>query len=373
MTSNTILIWGAPSSLPPNESFRKSYERSGENFGNILIGNGVKTVLDGYQFSTRDDYQTPEEVNEKCDHIVIPAANFLWKSFDFGYMADFLERCTVPITMVGLGAQTNDRSRISEIHPNTLRMVRVISERSPSIGVRGYYTAEVLAANGILNTEVLGCPSLYTKLTPPAAPPKWLPEDIRTLSVNFSRRVAGHAFDEYRLQVIENALLKVAIANDLTFVAQDELEELTLSIEPKEENRSDVITNYFSSSNENDVISYFKNYSTYFCNVDDWSTYIKSKSGSIGSRLHGNLISLINGVPSLTIAHDSRTLEMCALTGIPHIHIKDIPTDEIPGNFLTEQLSLADFCLFSKNMTTLFKRYDTFLQNHNLTHKLNRA
>lgn len=371
MTSKTALLWGAPFILPYGENYKTSYERSGDNFGNILIGNGVVSVLDGYQLAERTDFQSPEEVNEKCSHIIIPAANFLWKSFDFGYMADFLERCTIPITMVGLGAQTNDRSRISEIHPNTLRMVKLISERSPSIGVRGYYTAEVLAANGILNTEVLGCPSLYTKLIPPIAPLKWQPEHIKSLSVNFSRRVAGHAFDKERLQSIENALLKIAIANELTFVAQDELEELALSGESLEDNNSNVIKNYFSLSTEDDVIKYFRNHSTYFCSVDDWSAYIKNKSGSIGSRLHGNLIALINGVPSLTIAHDSRTLEMCALTGVPHIHIKDIPSDAMLDNFITEQLSFADFGLFSKNMAILFRRYELFLQKHKLNHKLN--
>lgn len=366
----TALLWGAPSSLPSGEKYQISYERSGKNFGNILIGNGVVSVLDGYRFASRSDFQAPEEVNEKCSHIIIPAANFLWKSFDFGYMGDFLERCTIPITMVGLGAQTNDRSRISEIHPNTLRMVKLISERSPSIGVRGYYTAEVLAANGILNTEVLGCPSLYTKLAPPSATLKWQPEQINALSVNFSRRVAGHAFEKDRLQAIENSLLKIAVANQLTFVAQDELEELSLSNEAVDENSIQAIKKYFSTLPGDDVVKYFKDHTQYFCNVDDWSSYIKNKSGSIGSRLHGNLIALINGVPSLTIAHDSRTLEMCALTGVPHVHIKDIEADIDIGNYLMDRLSSADFLSFNKNMSALFKRYDKFLRDHQLTNKL---
>lgn len=366
----TALLWGAPSSLPSGENYQISYERSGKNFGNILIGNGVVSVLDGYELASRSDFQTPEEVNEKCSHIIIPAANFLWKSFDFGYMGDFLERCTIPITMVGLGAQTNDRSRISEIHPNTLRMVKLISERSPSIGVRGYYTAEVLAANGILNTEVLGCPSLYTKLTPPSATLKWHPEQIKNLSVNFSRRVAGHAFEKDRLQAIENSLLKIAVANQLTFVAQDELEELSLSSEAVDENSIQAIKKYFSDLNEDQVIQYFKENTKYFCNVDDWSNYIKTKSGSIGSRLHGNLIALINGIPSLTIAHDSRTLEMCALTGVPHIHIKEGVREELGKNFLIEKLTESNFSLFEKNMKILFCKYKNFLSSHGLNNKL---
>ncbi|MBK8536751.1 MAG: polysaccharide pyruvyl transferase family protein, partial [Candidatus Competibacteraceae bacterium] len=107
-------------------------------------------------------FEISEEANERCDHVVIPAANFLWKNFDFGYMADFLEKTNLPIIIIGVGAQTNDRTMASPIHPNTLRLMRLISDRSASIGVRGYYTAEVLAANGIHNVRVIGCPSIYT-------------------------------------------------------------------------------------------------------------------------------------------------------------------------------------------------------------------
>lgn len=368
MRSKNVLLWGAPHSLPRGEDYMVSYKRSGENFGNILIGNGVTTTLNGCRFLDRDTFTTPEEVNDHCDHIVIPAANFLWKSFDFGYMADFLERCTCPITMVGLGAQTNDRSKVSEIHPNTLRLVRMISERSPSIGVRGYYTAEVLAANGILNLEVLGCPSLYTQLAPPNTLPKWDASQLKSLSVNFSRRVADHSFDRLLLQNLENALFKISLANDLTFVAQDEIEELALSdgassldIDARRQ-----ITSYFSQSPDNDVLMYFQNNTRFFCNVEEWGSYIKTKSGSIGSRLHGNLIALTNGIPSLTIVHDSRTLEMCALTGAPYVHIKDCADHGVLEGYLLDQLANVDFSLFNRNMKTLFKRYQDFFEKHNL-------
>lgn len=87
-----ILLWGALPSLPQNESFEISYKRSGDNLGNILIGNGVVNILDGYEYIFRSQLQSPAHAQEVCSRIVIPAANFLWKSFDFGFMADFIEK-----------------------------------------------------------------------------------------------------------------------------------------------------------------------------------------------------------------------------------------------------------------------------------------
>lgn len=371
MKKKRILLWGALQEVPKNEPFELSYRRSGNNFGNMLIGNGVVSVLSDCEYVVRSHLSGPEEANEKCDHIVIPAANFLWKGFDFGYMADFIEATNLPVTIIGLGAQTNDRSIVSEIHPNTLRLMRLISERSPSLGVRGFYTAEVLAANGILNVEILGCPSLYTYLKPPQAiiPPTL--DDLNMLSVNFSRRVSGHSFSAIALQRLENSLLKMAMRLDLPFVAQDELEELELAFGKDAEKVSKPIATYFSETQEGEVLNYFTHQTKYFCKVDDWSEFVRLRAGTFGSRLHGNIISLINGKPGLVVAHDSRTLEVCALTGIPYLHINDVETTKFREEYMIECLLSADYGVFISNMHLLFERYKNFLDKHSLAHKLN--
>lgn len=350
-----------------------SYERSGENFGNTLIGNGIVSVLKNCEYIFRHDVSCPEEVNEKCDHILIPAANFLWKGFDFGYMADFINLTDLPVTIVGLGAQTNDRARISEIHPNTLRLIKIIAERSPSIGVRGFYTAEVLAANGIVNLEVLGCPSLYTNLAPPRGilPPSHA--DLSSLCVNFSRRVSSHSFTPFKLMSVENVLLDIAIKLGLNFIAQDELEELQLAYSEHDQASIDPVAQYFNKPVRSEVIEYFTKKTKYFTNVGDWSRFILSSSGTIGSRLHGNIISLINGRPGFIFVHDSRTLEVCGLTGMPYLHINDIDPSTFCGEELVEHIVSADYSCFESNMSYLFERFENFLNNQSLPHRLNQA
>lgn len=367
--TKSILIWGAPSYVNPAQSITDCFNQSGKNFGNLLIGNAMHVLLANNPIVNRSSLKSPEEANERCSHVVIPAANFLWKDFDFGYMADFLEKTTLPVTIVGVGAQTHDRSVSSQIHPNTLRLMHLISERSASLGVRGYYTAEVLAANGIHNIRVIGCPSLYTKRNPTIKIDTSRLASLEDLSVNFSRRVHGHSFFPEKMKKLENALLKFALAHkNSTFVAQDEIEELDLHT--GQEVNTAQITDYFNQTGSEQVIKFFTENTRYFCDESSWSSYIRTQSASVGTRFHGNLIALINGVPALTIVHDSRTMEMCTLMGIPTIHVSQIDVDDCSEETLQELLLSCSFEKFEKSYQALYSRFVGFLNENGLNHNL---
>lgn len=350
--------------------FQNWYELAGRNLGNNLITNSVPSVLANFDNVSQQQFSHPSEVEERCDHIVLVAANWLWKGFDFGGLADLIEATNLPVTIIGLGAQTNDRSTICEIHPNTLRLIRLISEKSKSLGVRGFYTAEVLAANGILNTEVIGCPSLYLSLEPPETIIPLTASDLKHIAVNFSRRVSDHSFSKYNLCAVENALLNIATEYNLPFIAQDELEEVALASNEVSDYQLKSLTNYFHAIDKDKLINYFAANTNYFNEVDSWSRFITDRKGTVGSRFHGNIISLINSKPCFVIAHDSRTLELCVLAGIPHLNIKTINPDTFNEITLIESIQNASYGIFHSNMKLLFKRYRRFLEDHHLSHRL---
>ena len=95
-----ILLWGAVARVDPKLPSITAFEYSGKNFGNLLIGNAVHSFLAGNEIIIRSQLKSPEEANERCDHVVMPAANFLWKDFDLGFMADFFEKTTLPVTII---------------------------------------------------------------------------------------------------------------------------------------------------------------------------------------------------------------------------------------------------------------------------------
>ncbi|MDP3615070.1 MAG: polysaccharide pyruvyl transferase family protein, partial [Rubrivivax sp.] len=244
--NKAVLIWGAPARVDAGVDYATAFEQSRNNFGNMLIGNAVHSFLSKNEILTPPQLKSPAEAQERCSQVVIPAANWLWKDFDFGDIANFLEKTQLPVTIVGLGAQTNDRTITSPIHPNTMRLMRLIAERSATLGVRGFYTAEVLAANGIHNVEVIGCPSLYTSRCPTVHINTEGLSQPKTLAVNFSRRVIEHSFNAGQMQAVENAVLQMALQHDSTFIAQDELEELALNAGAEVDTRR--LEKYFAGS-----------------------------------------------------------------------------------------------------------------------------
>lgn len=366
--SKSILVWGAPYRVDNPDDYLTAFTQSGQNYGNLLIGHGVRSVLEPGSLINREDLASPEEANERCRQVVIPAANFLWKDFDFGYMLNFLEKTRLPVTMIGVGAQTNDRTTSSPIHPNTLRLMKLVSERSAQIGVRGYYTAEVLAANGIHNVAVIGCPSLYSQRTPTIRVESERLANIQHLAINLSRRVNRHSFHPDRMQALENKVLALALGKDSTFIAQDELDELESAA--KNTACPAQVAGYFGETDPVVVSDYFKGHTRYFADIEAWSNFIRTQDASIGTRFHGNLIALINGVPALMIIHDSRTMEMCTLMGIPSIHVSEIGLETMTVELLAERFASASFAQFESSYQALYRRYHTFLSLNGLPHNL---
>jgi hypothetical protein len=369
--SKSILVWGAPYRVTHPEDHAAAFTESGNNYGNLLIGHGVRSVLEHVPLLDREDLASPEEANERCSQVVVPAANFLWKDFDFAYMLNFLEKTRLPVTMIGVGAQTNDRTTSSPIHPNTLRLMKLVSERSAQIGVRGYYTAEVLAANGIHNVTVIGCPSLYSKRTPTIRVEAERLGRIEQLAVNLSRRVNRHSFHPDRMQALENKVLTLALGKKSTFIAQDELDELQAAFSQKP--CPPQVTSYFNETEGAAVSRFFCEHTRYFADIEAWSSFIRTQDASIGTRFHGNLIALINGVPALMIIHDSRTMEMCTLMGIPSIHVSEIGPEGMSTEQLMERLLGARFDRFEAAYAALYRRYLGFLDANALPHSLMRV
>lgn len=358
-----VFIWGHPQQVDPSSPLQTQFEQSGCNFGNLLIVHGAMSLFPRELLCFPKDFKRPEEVAEVCSHIVVPAANILWHGFDVTAIYEYLAKISLPIILLGVGAQTSNRNLSCPINETTMKLMRLASDRSSAIGVRGYYTAEMLAARGIHNTEILGCPSFYMKGKPSKI--RTLNGGLETaLSVNFSRPVNSHSFRPARLQQVENALLKYAMRYSAEFVAQDELEELWLSA--GDERGLQRILAYFEGSAASDVRRFFAGKATYFTSPDLWSEYISGKTFSVGSRFHGNLIAVINGTPALFIVHDSRTMELCALLGVPYIHVEQNTERSIDEDFIAAAMQSADFGLFEKAHETLFQRMKAYALDNGL-------
>jgi hypothetical protein len=358
-----IFIWADPNQIDTSAPVNVQFEQSGFNFGNLVISHGAMCLFPRELLSYPKDFKHPEEIAESCSHVICPVANILWPGFDMKSTFDYLSKIPLPLIMLGVGTQTNNRNITQSINEVTLKLMRLVSERSASIGVRGYYTAEVLAHHGIHNTSILGCPSFYMNLEPSKIKPLQ-GDSFNSISVNFSRRVGSHSFNPFKLQKIENALLKMALNHNADFIAQDELDEINLS-RGDDRGFSD-ISKYFNESSSNEVKNFFTRKTRFFAKPHDWLEYFSSKNVSIGSRFHGNIISLLSGIPALFFVHDSRTMELSSLINAPSIHIDEIDDALIKPEYIKEKIYSANFESFEKAHKELFSRMRKFLEINNL-------
>ena len=143
----------------------------GNNSGNLVFIGAAWKLL-----ATRSAEITPAgmggsptraaELSERHDVYVAPLAD----AFRLGWeaslerMTAFIEQLTIPVVILGVGAQGAvdfSPDRLRPIEPIVKRFVAAVLERGPTIGVRGENTATYLEGLGFRDVEVIGCPSMF--------------------------------------------------------------------------------------------------------------------------------------------------------------------------------------------------------------------
>jgi len=343
-----VYVLGAPQSVlvDADTSTREALERTGWNTGNLLIAHALLHQIDHNVIGVNASISAAQ-VEALCDLIVIPAANFIFEGFDFGYAADIIEQTTLPCFMVGIGAQAKAMGTKITIRDGTLRFLKLVSERTRLIGARGEYTASVLADAGIKNVQVTGCPSFYLNRRPDF---QVLKKDLRSLprfAVNGSRDVVVHSMDPEAMKAAERALIQQAIRWGADFIAQTELPEIQLArrLETETANLPQLLAPlhaFYQGIAEPETISdYFMRHAKVFFAIEEWAGAIRSYDFVCGSRFHGNMIALQNGVPSFVFAHDARTEEMCRFFAMPHARVTDIKSVDLRS--LYENIDIETF------------------------------
>ena len=82
-------------------------------------------------------------------------------------LASNIERAALPVVVFGLGSQA-PLAGPYEFNPasETIRLLKVLSDHSRRMAVRGAFTADVCIRLGINNVEVIGCQSIFWHRSP---------------------------------------------------------------------------------------------------------------------------------------------------------------------------------------------------------------
>jgi hypothetical protein len=338
---------------------------AGSNTGNLAFQYAVDRTIAStktYVHASGD----PAWVRERCDVLVFPSANLVNSASDKLWLstrADFIEAAGLPCIAVGIGAQAPTQDTEITLTARTLRYLQTLSEHSRSIGVRGDYTASVLAKFGIKNTVVIGCPSNFLHPSP-------------TLGLTIAEKLGRQDFERVIMTDIERKvshrdldrkLFGWIVRSNGTYVCQSESVLIAQARGRRDEidhaNLADLRQHLGLPSETPGLTPQSPEPAAHrlraFFDVGAWLEFMASVDLAIGVRFHGNLLAVQAGTPGISIVHDARTQELCDTTGVPHVSIEQFMAAER----VQDVARSADFdgALYDARRTSLARAYCTLL------------
>jgi hypothetical protein len=280
-----------------------------------------------------------------------------------------LARLRIPVIAFGIGAQAPKKGEL-QLSEATRRVLALIADRSESIGVRGNYTADVLWQLGIRNTRIIGCPTAFRRNDPDLRidlPPL---DQVKSAVFTLRREVGGdYAQDVERyLGLQRDIILDLAQRFDLHVMAQGEIEEKKVlwgTPAQREEGLQQLRHEGWLKGPDDPMERMYDGRLFYSDVVAEIERFVAARDLVLGYRLHGNLMALSNGVPSVYFTYDSRTVEFADTLGIPSF-------DVFGGREfrLEEYWDQALFERFNRCFHQRYREMRLFLEENRVPHRM---
>ncbi|MCX5568730.1 polysaccharide pyruvyl transferase family protein [Kaistia nematophila] len=308
------------------QNIQRSIDRY-HNIGDAFVFDSSLKVLSfdkiGVLEIDNPDWSSLDRLRDEYDYVLLRGSNYIHGEMEWHDAAAVLKKLGLPVLAFGIGAQAPVKGRM-ELSEATKEVLRVIADLSTSIGVRGAFSAEVLGDLGIDNVRIVGCPTAFRRLDPNLSIKLGPLADIQKIGITLRREVSpAYAQNIERYLTFHRDLVKsLAGRFDSVLMAQGEVEEkkLVFGTDAQKEEaiaslRADGWASrwYFDEAMER----LYRERLFYSDVVADYEALVRQQDLVLGYRLHGNLMALANGVPSIYFTYDSRTAEFAETYRIP--------------------------------------------------------
>lgn len=343
-----------------NYTVEEKIKYAGLNTGNIVYVEALKQELNIEKELWFGDAEI-ENFNQNEYVGVLPCANMIgmhdtcterWN--------EMIRQVSFPVVLIGMGAQSTREldtpSKLVHALPTEKKYaLQEMCERVKSIGIRGNFTAECLELLGIKNYRVIGCPSLYLNMKK-----EW--KEIKPAS---SERCVMNLNPD---TILGSQIMNLGFRYDAKWIMQ------VLNEMPKTVYESCSITEghlkkHFPKCEieVNKLEDFMRKNAFMFFELSDWDDFIRSNdfTFSYGSRFHGNVVSIRNGVPALWVTHDSRTQELIDTFELPFTTAKNFA--EITD--IEQLIEQCDYSKFYKKYKEMYIKYVEFLTENNISYK----
>lgn len=323
------------------KDFDDLYSGINTNSGNGLIASSLAKLLgihhftDGIQnFFTCDPAQLDlKKINHNFTHALLILEDHLgeqWNQLPWARMQSILEAIDLPLIVFSLGAcgvQKTPQDIANGMSPQARDFFKVLSSRAVSIGVRGATTAQVLELLDINNYQVVGCPTFFESG----------PERV----------VASPQIDAHS-KVVGTGLFTSNVFDNVHYVLQSEVELLKALSDQSSFTQADAaafVGHPWPDFPEQLLRALDCDRVRFFTNPEDWRDFFDdSVALTVGTRVHGGIVSLNQSRPVIITAGDVRAIEMCDFFKIPHFpgaFLADTSPDELARMADPTQLNAA--------------------------------
>ena len=303
----------------------------GKNAGNCMFWESTKKIIQNQTscellyFRTFDENK--ENYIDKIESVVLVLANNI-NSASYTHLNVYHNsikdlNCKKYLFSIGAQNKTLDMRKFTE------QEIVVYNKFFPCFEyayLRGQYTYDLLKYNNVSlsNAKVLGCPSILLK-----------PIDTDGMKEKFNK-LKNKSNDELKVGInFPNYNQHRKLYDSFTNIMND-IDVFTLVVDGI--NWYDFVNNNKKLKIKNaDKLEKNKDNLKFSNNVFKLMDFFANKTDfMLGTRIHGTVLGLCAGLPSMCIAIDSRTYELCEQMNIPYINCISKPIDFKNKNELIE-------------------------------------
>lgn len=369
-----VLIYYPPNKLGMSDFRKTDYSTLAErakkeldgkipNFGNKVWLQGILSEIDVKETTYEFGYDELSEdfINHNYDCVLLPLANCFHLNW-VQYMekrASHISKLKIPVYVIACGIQAKSYDEIDTLvgaikEPST-KFIKSVYNTGGEFALRGYFTAEFFSRLGFKDAVVTGCPSIFQMGRNLTISNEKVPKEDFISTINGT----------FKLPVTEKCI------KTSDFICQDIYGKMLYDPECFVSNPIDFrrILKYIKRGDYDFVRALANNKIKLFADTQQWMSYYvhNNVSFSFGSRIHGTIMPILSGVPSLCYTTDARTREMAEFFDIPHITPSQNPSKKDMYEWYCE----TDYSTFNNNFSKRFDDFEKFLQKCGLVKKIN--
>ncbi|MEE1012443.1 MAG: polysaccharide pyruvyl transferase family protein, partial [Acutalibacteraceae bacterium] len=301
-----VLIYYPPNKLGMSDFRKTDYSTLAErarneldgkipNFGNKVWLQGILAEITSeetiYEFGY--DNLSEDYINNNYDCVLMPLANCFrlnWVQY-MEKRASHISKLKIPVYVIACGIQAKSydelNSLVESIKEPSTKFIKSVYNTGGEFALRGYFTAEFFEKLGFKNAVVTGCPSIFQ-----------MGRDLTISNEKVSKKdFVASINGTFKLPVSDKSV------KSADFICQDVNGKVLYDPKYFESDPLSFrrILKYIKRGDYDFVRAAANNKIKLFADTQQWMSYYiyNSVDFSFGSRIHGTIMPILSGVPSL--------------------------------------------------------------------------